>query len=103
MSSRSEIRFNFKTAIRQAERLEESAEQLKRLAKRSLESSLDTLSGSWKGENAGAYIQKGVTLQREIADTSDELERVASDIRRIAKRIYDAEMEALRIASERDY
>lgn len=103
MSTRSEIRFNFRTAIKQAERLEASAAQLKKLAKTSLENSLNTLSGSWKGENANAYVRKGVTLQNEILNTSQELDRVASDIRRIAKRIYDAEMEALRIASERDY
>ncbi|MBS6645295.1 MAG: hypothetical protein KH366_17085 [Clostridiaceae bacterium] len=103
MSSRSEIRFNFRTAIKQAERLETSADQLKKLANASLETSLDTLSESWKGENAGAYIRKGVMLQKDIAATSEELNRVAADIRRIAKRIYDAEMEALRIASRRDY
>ena len=103
MSSRSEIRFNFRTAIKQAERLETSADQLKKLANASLETSLDTLSESWKGENAGAYIRKGVMLQKDLAATSEELNRVAADIRRIAKRIYDAEMEALRIASRRDY
>ncbi|MBT9778510.1 hypothetical protein GPL15_18585 [Clostridium sp. MCC353] len=103
MSSRSEIRFNFRTAIRQAERLETSADQLKKLANTSLDNSLGTLSENWKGENAGAYIRKGAMLQKEIAATSEELNRVAGDIRRIAKRIYDAEMEALRIASRRDY
>ena len=71
MSSRSEIRFNFRTAIKQAERLETSADQLKKLANASLETSLDTLSESWKGENAGAYSRKGVMQALRIASRRD--------------------------------
>ena len=101
MSSRSEIRFNFRQALAQASELDGVADRLERLADKTMEGSMQTLSGAWKGQNATAFLRKEDTLKKEIRKTPTEIHNVADDIRRIAKRIYDAEMEALRIATER--
>jgi hypothetical protein len=46
-------------------------------------------------------MNKGTKLQDEINSTAKELHAVASDIRTISKRLYDAEMAALAIAEAR--
>ncbi len=103
MASRSEIEFDFAQAKRQADRIDEIANNLGNLSKNNLENTLQTLSNNWKGANASAYLTKGGRLQGEINGTVGELHSIASDIRTIAQRIYDAEMAALRIAEEREY
>ena len=40
-------------------------------------------------------------MQQEVAETVRALREIAEEIRRIAKRVYDAEMEALRIALQK--
>lgn len=101
MSSRSEIRFNFRQALNQADKLDDVADRLERLSGRTLENSMQTLSAAWKGENAAAFLNKEDILKGDIKKTAANIHDIADDIRRIAKRVYNAEMEALRIASER--
>lgn len=102
MSSRSEIRINFRAAIRQAEQLEGVADRLRRLAKNKMEMSMSSLANAWKGQNATDFLAKEGRLQGSILKTANEIQNIASDIRIIAQRIYEAEMEALRIAESRD-
>ena len=52
---------------------------------------------------ASAYLNKGFRLQNKISISSGELHNVASQIRRVAKQVYDAEMAALEIAMMRKY
>ena len=101
MKSRYEIRLNFRQAMTQADRLDEVARQLENLSDRDMESSLRTLSSSWKGENASAFLQTGDILKGNIRNTAGAVRGTAGDIRTIARRIYQAEMDALRIASTR--
>lgn len=103
MASKSEIQFNFQQALKRAEELEEIAEELKRLADRELEDSFDSLSAAWKGEAASAYLRKGSRLKEKILRSAKDLKSTAAVIRRTAKRIYDAEMYAYRLAKERNY
>lgn len=103
MASRSEIEFDFDQAKKQAKRIDEIADDLSNLSKSKLENTLSTLSANWKGQNASNYLAKGGRLQGEINGTANELHSIASTIREIARRIYEAEMAALRIAEEREY
>lgn len=103
MKSDSEIRFDYNKAIRRAEELEEAAKSLKQLANRDLEDSLQGLANAWKGEAANAYISKGNQLQERILTNVRKLTDTAKTIRSTAKRTYDAEMWAYRIALERSY
>lgn len=103
MKSDSEIRYDFQQAIRKAEELEGIAANLKRLANNDLENSLQALSGAWKGEAARTYLLKGNNLQAKILSNAKKLESTARTIRSVAKRTYNAEMAAYRIAKEREY
>lgn len=103
MKSEWEIRCDFQNAINKAAELEGVASNLRSLANNDLEQSLQTLSNAWKGEAATAYIGKGNRLQERIVANAGKLDRTAQTIRTTAKRTYDAEMEALRIAREREY
>ena len=49
------------------------------------------------------YLTKGGKLQEQMDATSKELHSIASEIRAVAKRMYEAEMRALRIAEHREY
>lgn len=103
MATRAKIEMDFKRAMQQADRIDAIAGNLKELSNSRFESSLQNLSAAWKGENASLYIRKGNGLQGKINRTAGELHAVASDIRTIARRLYNAEMAALAIASSRTY
>lgn len=101
--SRSTINFNFKKARQQADQLDDIARRLTRMSASEYAGAMQNISANWKGENASAYLAKGAKLQGDMEDTAKSLHNVASDIRTIAKRIYDAEMAALAIAEARAY
>lgn len=103
MASRQSIEFDFKKAKEQAKKLDEVAERLNRLSNKNLSDIMQQLSSVWKGENATLYLDKGDRLQEKMSATAKELQNIASDIRTVARRIYEAEMNALRIAQEREY
>ncbi|MDO5348963.1 MAG: WXG100 family type VII secretion target [Lachnospiraceae bacterium] len=101
MSTRSEIRFNFRQALSQADELDGVADRLERLSGKTMESSMQKLAAAWKGQNAAAFLKKEDILKGDMKKTASQIHDIADDIRRIARRVYEAEMEALRIASER--
>ena len=101
MSSRAQIRIDFQQAINQAKRLDDIADKLDRTAKKSMENSIQNLASAWKGDNASAFLKKEERLKEKISTTSEHVRAIADDIRRVARAIYDAEMESWRIANER--
>ena len=103
MASRASIEFDFHKAKAQADKLDSIADQLSRLADSKFGNTMQHLSSNWKGENASLYLDKGGRLQEQMDGTAGELHSIASDIRAIARRIYEAEMNALRIAEQREY
>lgn len=103
MATREKIEFDFRQAIRQADKIDELANNLNGLSNRKFAGSLQNLAAGWKGENASLYLAKGSSLQKKMNGTAGELHTVAADIRTIAKRLYDAEMAALAIATARTY
>lgn len=103
MASESEIKIHFQQAVRQAEELEETAGELRKLAREELGQALQNLSGVWKGEAADSYLNRGTRLETKMEKSAKDLEVTAAVIRSTAKRIYDAEMQAYRLAKERTY
>lgn len=99
-SLEAQIDINFNNTISKAGELEDIAEELKRLAEKDFDSVLQTLSGNWTGENASAYISKGLKLEEELKDSSSEIAHIAGALRSSAKRIHDAEMKALEFVKE---
>lgn len=103
MASKASIEFDFHKATAQADRLDAVANQLNMLSDHKFGATMQHLSSNWKGENASMYLTKGGKLQEQMDATSRELHSIASDIRAVARRMYEAEMRALRIAEHREY
>ena len=102
MASRYQIQMNFSQAERKAAELDGIAGDLSRLSRTDLQNTLNSLGNNWKGENAGLYIGKGFQLIENMEKTAASLRQTAETIRSVARNIYNAEMEALRIAEERE-
>ena len=103
MATRASIEFDFKQALSQADRVDQIADSLSRLSDNKFEGTMQNLSLNWKGESANRYLAKGERLQGKMNVTANELRRIASDIRRVARNLYNAELAALEIASQRNY
>ena len=103
MRSEGAILYDFRKAMQDAETLENAAEKMKRLAENDMENSKHSLSAAWTGQASEGYQRKYVKLQRDILSSANDLRRQASTIRTMARRTYEAEMRALRLASDRNY
>jgi WXG100 family type VII secretion target len=95
------IEMNFAEAKAQANRLDDIASDMKRLAEKGMSEAISQLSSGWKGESATAYFAKSELLRNNILTTAQQIAEIADNIRRIAQRIYEAEMKALSIAQQR--
>lgn len=103
MKSKSAIEFDFRQAMNRADELDQVASEMKRMANNDMQSSLQQLSTAWKGEAASAYLTKGGRLKDKVLKSASDLNKTASTIRSVARRVYNAEMTAYRIAMERAY
>lgn len=97
------IEFDYREALKQANKLDEIANNIKHLASENIENTLSTLNGGWQGDSASAFIAKGRTLKDNTLRTASDLTNAADKIRKIAKQIHDAEVAAFEIANKRTY
>lgn len=95
------IKIDFAAANAQAQRLEDIADEIRRMTNVRMKNTMDQMSANWKGGSASAYFAKAETLQSDILKTAVQLESVAKSIRSTARRIYEAEQTALRLAEQR--
>jgi len=95
MASAHKIRMDFELAKRQAQRLEEVAGKMDRIADGQMADAMERLAAGWTGENSVKFIKKESRLQSEMGSTADSLRRVADTIREIAQNVYEAEMSAI--------
>lgn len=95
------IRINFSQAKAQANSISEIAENMRTLAERDFNDTIQQIASAWQGDSASAYLAKAELVRSSILSTAKALADVASEIRAEAKRIYDAEMRALEIAQHR--
>ena len=100
---RATIEFNFSRAKDLASRLENTGLRIKNVANSNLKDAMQHVSIAWKGENSQKYVSKGDIISAKMVGIAGGVNSVASTIRAVAKNIYDAEMEALRIEEERAY
>lgn len=101
MKSEYQIKFDFENAKAQAARLEELAAWLSAEVAGAMDDNAQQLHAAWTGENATIYLRKQDELKEEIDCTANTLRAIASDIKSIARQIYNAEMAALAIARDR--
>jgi uncharacterized protein YukE len=95
MNIKTEIEIEFKRAIEQADELDELSDRLCRIGSVKMDEALTILSGSYKGQNATAYIDKTRVIKDRMYDSAEILKRTASMIRTTASVIYEAEMAAV--------
>lgn len=102
MKTKYQIQFDYHNAIEQAKKLEDLAARIESQVVNRMNDVAGDLHAAWKSESANRYIGKEQALAEQIKTTARELRDTAMDIRRIAKRMYEAEMLALRIAQDRN-
>ncbi len=98
-----EIEINFNNAMRKADEVDSIANELRTLANRKFDGSLQRLAQNWQSDNSSAFIQKGNMLEGQMVNTARNLDKIADSIRSCAQRIRDAERRALEIAQKRTY
>ena len=101
MKSRSQIQFEYRQVISQADKLEGCAEELQSVREQ-INALVDSLRSGWAGESADMYYQKCSELSQKINRSRTNLDQTVSVIRRTAKAYRDAELAALRRAQQRD-
>lgn len=101
MSSLSEIYFNYRLAIEQAKQLDSIASNLTKAADNTLQDVLHDVHNAWKSDSSQQYIKKGEKIGEDTHSTVVNLRSIADTIRTIAERTKQAELEARRIANER--
>ncbi len=94
------IYLDYQNAIKQAERLEQAAKDLKREASK-LSDCRRSISTSWKGDNASTYLRKVKTVESDISKKEKNITKAAAAIRKIATETYRAEKAALELAKIR--
>lgn len=103
MKTSAQIRFDFSNALSQATKLEQLAEQTDRTVVREMEQQMEQMRSVWTGESARRFIQKSGEFSLQVEESAQELRKIAEDIRRIARIVYEAEMSALEIAQRRNH
>lgn len=95
------IQIDFSRAVHASEELEALAQNIEALAQNKLDGTWQSLGQKWTGAASREYLRKGKILENKIFENGKQLKETAKAIRTAAKAIYDAEMEALRLAEIR--
>lgn len=98
----SEIEMNYSKATRQARDLIGIAARLEKQATEKMETILNEVRASWESDNSPQYLKKCQKVQTDIRTTAKNLRAIGETINTIAGQIRNAELEAWRIANERD-
>lgn len=96
------IEMDFRNAIRQADELEQVAQNLHMLADGEIQACLSKVAANWKGENAAAFCKKGAIVGNQIKNSASDLKNAAETMRKIAHNLYEAEKKNYEIARNRE-
>lgn len=97
------IQMDFANACRQANELDQVAQNLSTMISNDFNPCLHGIEASWKGENARMFCNKGMILREHIMDTAADLQKTAGVIRQIAKNTYNSEKANYDLAQQRSY
>lgn len=97
----SNISIDFERTMQQANKLDEYADTLRNMSRREYSQAMRNLSGDWVSDSATAFLGKSENLRMNIEQTARDIETIANNIRRAARRIYDAEKKAEELAKQR--
>ena len=100
--SRWQIYMDLQRAKDQADKLYEAASSISGEADR-FETCMSEVKHAWEGENAAKFTNKMGQVSEDLVKMAKKLEETADTIRKNAERIYNAEMEAKRLADIRNH
>ncbi len=103
MRTEAEIYLEYEKAMSQAETLMQLAGELDSAVAAETRETAAVLTAVWKGESAEAFLAKCDTWGQKCADCTSSLTKSAEAVKTIAQNIYNAEMQALRLAETRAY
>lgn len=103
MASEQTIQFNYNKALQQADSLLNISNDIRKIATDKLNDSIQAIDKNWDGENSKKFLAKSKKLKDQVEDSADDIRRISDAIKKMAKEIYDAEMESIRIAKMRSY
>ena len=96
--SEATIQYNFAQAMRQADELDDLANQLTRLAENNVRNVMSNVQHNWEGESASIFLSKAEKSRNDIMQTARQMRNVASGIRKAARNVRAAEEQARQIA-----
>lgn len=96
------IEIDFNNTIRQANELLEISDNIEKLSTRKMSTTIQMISQNWTSQSSNQFIIKSNIVKGNIEATSHNLEKVATNIKLIAKKVYQAEMRAKEIATTRN-
>lgn len=97
------IEMDFQHAKKQAEELEQIAQNLRMLIENSFQPCLSKIAASWKGENAAVLCKKGAATAGSLAQAAEGLKQAADTLRQTAQNTYEAEKRSYELARARQY
>jgi len=100
--SRIQIWYDLAKANDQANKLDEAAKAIKNESER-FEGCRSEVTRAWEGDNAARFAGKMDVVTSDLRTLAKQLEATADVIRKNARNIYDAEMEAKRLADIRNH
>lgn len=97
------IEIEYSRAIAQANKLSNTASDLRRMLRVQYNSAVETVASSWSGESARAYLQKLEIVKTKLEKSIKALENLSSSIKKTAKTVLEAERKAAELARKRTH
>lgn len=91
------MRINYHESLRQAKKIQELGEDLKRLSQKIDHLRLD-IPNTWRGIASDEYMKECQILLNKMSKTSKEIINVSSTIKRVAEKIHQEDLEQARRA-----
>lgn len=103
MKTSYQIYCDYSKAISKAKTLESMAEKINSVAISEIVDGTANLNASWQATPMTVVRGKSVEIAEDLKNQSKNLMSIATAIRRIARRNFDAEMRSLELAKKRQY
>jgi hypothetical protein len=96
------MNFNYDQAIRQANKIEEIARDMRNIADQKLRDTIESIGAVWQGNAANLYLRHCGGTRDGISKCAGELMDAAGRMRSAARILHEAEMRALEEQRRRD-
>lgn len=93
------INFDFGKATRQAQQIDDIADDLNSIATKTFNDAINSIHASWKSEAANMFLEHCEATRSDILNRVKELRDIAQKIRAEIKRLKEAEEKAKQVTS----